>query len=306
MGGVTRFSVSLPQANVGPDEVARYARRAEELGFHGLWVLDSTVGGVTTHTKTLEGLHLLTFTAAQTTKPRLGIAVLVQSRRNPVLLAKELATIDVLSGGRVIAGIGLGNDTPDIARLGFDIDRRVRRLTESVELLPRLWTQEAADFEGELFSFKGLHVEPKPVQPGGIPIWIGANAEPAVRRAARIGDGFIGSGSSPLDSFPERIRVLREALEEAGRDPATFPVAKRVYLAIGPSEAAARERLTPVLDGMYGMDGLTERAAVCGTADEVAETLHRLADAGAGELLLNPLYDHDEHLELLAEIVAGF
>jgi probable F420-dependent oxidoreductase len=300
---VTRFSVSLPQADVGPGDVVRFARRAEELGFTGLWVLDSTVGGVTTHTKTLEGLHLLTFTAAHTSKARLGIAVLVQSRRNPVLLAKELATIDVLSDGRVTAGIGLGNDTPDIAGLGFPIERRVRRLQESVELLPRLWSQEPADFEGELFNFRGLRVEPKPVQPGGIPIWIGANAEPAVRRAARIGDGFIGSGSSPLESFPDRVRVLRAALDEFGRDPSTFPVAKRVYLAIGDD---ARERLTPVLDGMYGMDGLTARAAVCGSADEVAEKLHWLADAGALELLLNPLYDHDEHLEQLAEIVRSF
>jgi alkanesulfonate monooxygenase SsuD/methylene tetrahydromethanopterin reductase-like flavin-dependent oxidoreductase (luciferase family) len=151
-----------------------------------------------------------------------------------------------------------------------------------------------------------LRVEPKPVQQGGVPIWLGATAEPAIRRAARIGDGWIGSGSSPLDGFPQRVRVLREALEEEGRDPASFPVAKRVYLAIGDSEAAARERLTPVLDGMYGRDGLTDAAAVCGTAEQVAEALHGLADAGAGELLLNPLYDHDEHLEKLAEIVRTF
>jgi probable F420-dependent oxidoreductase len=300
---VTRFSVSLPQADVGPDDVVRYARRAEELGFTGLWVLDSTVGGVTTHATTYEGLHLLTFAAAHTSSARLGIAVIVQSRRNPVLLAKELATIDHLSGGRLTAGIGLGNDTPGIAGLGFPIERRVRRLTESVEVLRRLWREEAADFDGELFQFEGLHVEPKPLQPGGVPIWIGATVEPAVRRAARIGDGWIGSGSSPLDSFPERVQVLRSALEDARRDPATFPVSKRVYLAIGDD---ARGRLTPVLDGMYGMDGLTARVAVCGTADEVAEKLHWIADAGADELLLNPLYDHDEHLEQLADIVRSF
>jgi probable F420-dependent oxidoreductase len=300
---VTRFSVSLPQADAGPDDVVRFARRAEELGFSGLWVLDSTVGGVTTHTRTFEGLHVLTFTAAHTSTVRLGIAVLVQSRRNPVLLAKELATIDVLSGGRLTAGIGLGNDTPEIAGLGFPVERRVRRLTESVEVLRALWRGDAADFDGELFRFTGLRVEPKPVQPGGVPIWLGATAEPAVRRAARIGDGWIGSGSSALDGFPERVQILRAALGDAGRDPATFPVAKRVYLAIGDD---ARERLTPVLDGMYGMDGLTARAAVCGTADEVAGTLHRLVDAGADELLLNPLYDHDEHLERLAEIVSSF
>jgi probable F420-dependent oxidoreductase len=303
LGGVTRFSVSLPQADVGPDDVVRYARRAEELGFHGLWVLDSTVGGATTHTKTFEGLHLLTFTAAHTSSARLGIAVLVQSRRNPVLLAKELATVDHLCGGRLIAGIGLGNDTPAIEGLGFQIDRRVRRLTESIAILRALWQNESASFDGELFKFDDLRVEPKPVQPGGVPIWIGANAEPAVRRAARIGDAFIGSGSSPLESFPDRVRVLRDELESQDRDPASFPVAKRVYLAIGDD---AQERLTPVLDGMYGMDGLTARSAVCGTADEVADKLHRLVDAGADELLQNPLYDHDEHLEELAEIVRAF
>jgi probable F420-dependent oxidoreductase len=278
--------------------MVRYARRAEELGFAGLWTMDSVIGGATGHNPTVDGLHALSFVAPVTESIRLGMAVIVMSHRNPLLLARELASIDRLSRGRLTVGVGLGHARPEeAAPLGFAADRPVRRLTEGVGVLRAAWS--GAAFEGELYRFADLPVEPKPVQRPHPPIWVGARVEPALRRAVRIGDGWIGAGSSSSDDFIAAARIVREALEAAGRDPADFPISKRVYVAIGDDEAAARARLTEELDPMYGMPGMTDRVAVCGPPDRVAEELARLRDAGAEELLLHALYDQSEQLEAL-------
>src|SRR3954462_15874219 len=195
-----RFSVGLVQALEGDDPrpVAAYAVRAEALGFHALWTLDSALGGPRGHKPLLDGLHALSFVAAVTREIRLGVAVVVMSRRNPTLLAREVASIDRLSGARMTLGVGLGApETERVTQLGFAVDRRVRRLVEGVAVMRELWARDEASFEGELYSFSGARVEPKPPHRPGVPIWFGAGREPALRRAARLADGWIGSGSSP-------------------------------------------------------------------------------------------------------------
>src|SRR4051812_519516 len=121
------LAVGLPQTlpDDDPAALARYARRAEELGFAALWTLESGVGSRTTHMPLLDGVHVLTYAAAVTSRARLGIAVVLLPRRTPALLAKELATVDRLSGGRLTVGVGLGNDDESVAALGFPGDRRV-------------------------------------------------------------------------------------------------------------------------------------------------------------------------------------
>ncbi len=299
------LAVALPQIvddDGYPELLARYASRAEELGFSGLWTLDSAIGGHTSGTPLLDGLHALSFAAAHTERAKLGIAVVVMPRRVPALLARELASIDRLSGGRLIVGVGLGGSDGSEAAFGIPTDRRARRLKEGVEILRAAWSQEEVSYEGELFRFSGVHLEPKPAQRPGPPVWFGAGKRPALRRAARLGDGWIGAGSSATGDFLEQVPALREELEAAGRDPDAFPKSKRVYVAVDDDEARGRERLAAVLDAMYGRPGLTERVAVCGPAERVAEELRRLLDAGAHELLVHPLYDPLEQLEALAEV----
>jgi probable F420-dependent oxidoreductase len=293
-----RYTVGLPQTISGP-EIVRFARRAEELGFAGLWTMDSAIGGATGHNPQLDGLQVLSFAAGVTDTIRLGIAVIVLPRRNPLMLARELATIDRLSGGRLEVGVGLGAADEELAtQLGFPAGLRVRRLTESVEILRAVWTQREATYDGEFHRFERLHLEPKPLQQPHPPIWVGASGERALRRAVRIGDGWFGSGSSSVDDFIARARIVREAVEEAGRDPATFPIAKRVYLDVGETN-----RLAESIDAMYSADGLGAHVAVSGPPEHIAEQLARLEQTGAQELLLNPLHDHFEQLEALAEIV---
>jgi probable F420-dependent oxidoreductase len=299
-----RISVGAPQ--LVPDEPAdvvwRYAKQAEELGFAGLWVVDSVPGAATARVPSLEGLHVLTASAVVTERIGLGVSVIVLPARNPAQLARELATIDRLSNGRLTVGVGVGRSDPAGEGLGLANDRRVRRLTEGLEVMRALWARDDVDFDGELYRFSGVTIGPKPVQRPGVPVWFGAGAEPALRRAARLGDGWMGAGSASSEAFAEQIGVLRAALGEAGRDPATFPIAKRVYIAVEDTEQQARERLTPRLDGFYSAPGITDRVAICGSPEHCAEQLRPLVDAGAEELLLNPLYDYPGQLQALAEV----
>jgi probable F420-dependent oxidoreductase len=281
--------------------IAAHAARAEALGFSGLWTLESGVGAVTAHMSILDGLQTLAYAAAVTEQVRLGIAIIVLPRRNPVLLAKELSSLDHLTGGRLIAGVGLGNDDDRVAALGVPTDRRVRRLTEAVEAMRALWSQSPASYDGEIFSFSGADLTPKPVQTP-LPVWFGAGRPPALRRAARLADGWIGAGSSSSDAFVDQARLMEELLAEAGRDPRAFPVAKRVYVAVEDDEQRAADKLAAVLDRMYGWPGMTGQVAVCGPAERCAEELRRLFDAGADELALTPLYEPAAQLEALAEV----
>src|SRR3954471_3053370 len=165
-----RFSVGLVQALEGADPrpIAAYAVRAEALGFHGLWTLDSALGGPTGHMPLLDGLHALSHVAAVTNEIRLGVAVVVMSRRNPALLAREVATIDRLSGGRMTLGVGLGApETERVTQLGFAVDRRARRPGGGVRRMRELGARDGASFGGELYSFSGARVEPKPLQRPG-------------------------------------------------------------------------------------------------------------------------------------------
>jgi probable F420-dependent oxidoreductase len=299
-----RISVGLPQLlhDEAPEVVRRYAVRAEELGFAGLWSLDAVPGGATARVPLLDGLHTLTTAAAVTGAIGVGIAIVVLPARNPALLAKELATIDRLSGGRLIVGVGVGRKEPTAAGLGLPAGHRARRLREGVEVLRALWAEGEAAYHGEFYRFAGVRLEPKPVQRPGPPIWFGAGSPPALRRAARIGEGWLAAGSSASAAFPEQRRIVVEALREAGRDPDAFSIGKRVYIAVEDTEQRARERLTPILDGMYDAPGLTQRVAVCGPPEACAEQLRALTAAGARELLLNPMYGYLEQLEALGSV----
>ena len=279
---MTRFTAALPQ--FAGDDLAAAARRIEELGFDGAWTLDAGVEPPLVRKPVLDGLHALTYAAAATSRIRLGIAVIVLPRRNPNLLAKELATIDVLSGGRLTVGVGLGRAPDELtAELGFPTDRPAGRLRENVETLRARWAAS----------------EPHPVQQPAPPIWFGARARPALRRCARIGDGWIGAGSSSSQDFVEQAKVLDEELAEAKR---SIPKAKRVYIAVEDDRAAAFERLRDVLDDMYSAPGITERVGLYGPPEHCAQELRSLVDAGAEELLLHPLYDHPRQLESLAAV----
>ncbi|MXY72908.1 MAG: TIGR03619 family F420-dependent LLM class oxidoreductase [Dehalococcoidia bacterium] len=299
--GKIPFGFALPQ--VSPTEpvdiapIGHVARRAEELGFQSLWTLDQVLGG----SRNLEPVSLLSYVAAITTRVRLGTAVFVLPQHNPVQLAKDLATLDVLSGGRVDAGFGIGNDNPPHdAAFGIPAGRRVKRMTESLAVMRALWSERKASYDGEFFQLKDIRMEPKPVQQPGPPVWFGGRVEPALRRAVRLGDAWMGPGSSSIDEFREHVAILRRALDEQARDPATYTLSKRLYLAIDDDRARAEGRLREWFAHVYGSADLANQVAVWGPASYINERIAEVIDIGAEHMLLHPVFDFDEHLDALA------
>jgi len=292
--------IAIPQL-FGPAPADRalihtFLVRAEALGYDSAWVQDEVLG----EAGFLEPLALLGYAAATTRRLRLGSAVLISTLRSPVELAKSLATLDQLTSGRLIVGIGLGGNTRIYPALGLSPEHRVRRFIEGLELMRRLWTEEEVSFEGRFWTLERQRLRPKPVQTPHPPVWFGAHRPAALRRAAELADGWIGAGAASTAEFREQVARLRADLEEAKRDPSAFPVGKRVYVAVGADRARALGRLRKWFRAIYGDGGLADRVAVVGEVAAVIDQLRKVREAGAELLLLNPLFDEMYHLELLA------
>jgi probable F420-dependent oxidoreductase len=301
MPSLPRYSISLPKAVDAP--LAEYARLAEQMGFWGAWTVDHAVGEEHAEDPTLDALHTMTHVAAVTTTLRVGVAVLVLPRRNPAQVARDIGTMDVLSRGRVTLAVGMGGVDPAAAAFGFRTGMRARQMVEAIGVLRALWGQQPATYRGDLFSFDGAYLQPRPVQKPHPPIWIGARADVALRRAAKIGDGWIGAGSSSIEDFRRQTQVLKEALEGEGRRIDEFPMSKRVYVAVEGDSRLALERLAPALDHVYRSPGMAKRTAVFGSPAQCADRLHELSEMGTHEIILNPLYDEFSQIERLARVV---
>ncbi len=302
--GKMRFAISIPQdltdRAFDPAAFRAHMRRVEELGFDGAWTQEQVLGSAGRSSP----VEILTYAAACTERVRLGCAVFVTTTHSPVHLAKSLSTLDQLSGGRLEVGVGIGNRGPGMAAFGVDPeDGLVARFTEGLDVMKALWTEPSVTLDGRFWQLTDATMEPKPYQRPHPPLWFGARAPAALRRAVRRGDGFFGAGSSTTAQFTEQVGIVREALAEDGRDPATFSIAKRVYIAVGDDAAEVRERVAASLERLYGRGGL-EAVAVSGSADACAEGLREVRDAGAELVLLTPLYDDAEQMErLAAEVV---
>jgi probable F420-dependent oxidoreductase len=290
---------SFPWAKIDAAGIKAYLERADALGFDGAWSQEQILGVM----PTLDSLHLLTFAAACTRRMRLGCAVHLTAVRSPVHLAKSLATVDQLSGGRLIVGVGLGTPRFDSA-FGVDSKTRVARFTEGIRLMKALWTEPKVTFEGRFSQLDALPMEPKPVQQPHPPIWFGAAHPNALRRAVKYGDGFIGAGSSSPAQFAEQVRTLRACLEESKRDPASFPISKRMYIAVDDDKERAAKKLEAWFSLNYGGRSNHEQIAVWGSAAECAERLRGIAESGADMIVLTALFDYDEQLERIASDLA--
>lgn len=298
-----QFGIAIPQTYptrpVDTDLLHRFLARAESLGYHSAWVQEQILGSASS----LEPVGLLTYAAALTRQLRLGAAVLLTPLRAPVQLAKSLSTLDRLSGGRLIVGVGLGGQTRIYPAFGFSAEHRVQRFTEGIDLMKRLWTQERVTFDGRFWKLQNASMEPKPVQKPHPPIWFGAHHPAAVTRAVALGNGWIGAGSSSTAQFKDELQRLTGCLVAAERDPSTFAVAKRVYVAVDPDRARAEKRLAEWFGWYYHNAELAARVAVYGSQQECVGKLAELVSAGARMLILNPVFDELEHLELLAEAI---
>ena len=226
------YGIHLPHVGpfASPDAIVGVARKAEELGYHSLWVSDHIVtprrldspypGGrypVQPEWPFLEPVSTLLFAAAVTQRVPLGTSVLVITQRQPVVLAKQLATLDVLSGGRLIFGAGAGWMKEEFDALNVPIAAHGPRMAEYQEVIRRCWTEDDPTFDGRYYNLGDVGIYPKPVQKPHPPIWVGGWADGALRRAARYGDAWHAMG--PPEALAERYATVRRYAKEYGRDP---------------------------------------------------------------------------------------
>jgi probable F420-dependent oxidoreductase len=274
----------------GPEQLRTVAQRAEDLGYDHVWVSDHIIlpkkvdsfypyaaDGVATFKPDepyYEPLAALNFIAGCTQRIRLGTHVLIIPYRNPVLTAKILSTLDVLSGGRLILGAGVGWMEEEFKAMGLDTYKERGAVTdEYLQIYKELWTKEDASFDGKYYQISDTGFEPKPVQKPHPPIWIGGHSGPAVRRAARYGDGWMPIGLRPPailepEELAGKIARLRKLTVEAGR----------------PEDAVSLTFSTGVV---FNDASGSSRAWMQGNPEQIASDLRQYQDLGVSNFIIN-------------------
>jgi probable F420-dependent oxidoreductase len=289
---MAKMRIGIANVNTGPigrpEVFAQFARDTEELGFESVWAFEHTCvprnhppypgtpdgqvpGG--DRSPINEPLTQLTYAAALTTRLKVGTSAILLPLHHPLYLAKQLATLDVLSGGRVLFAIANGWMKEEYDALGIDWKVRGRRTDESIQALRALWRDEAASFHGTQFNFDEIYSFPKPVQKGGIPIIVGGYAPAAARRAGRIGDGFY-----PIirerDKFKEAVALMGAEARKAGRDPDRIEItAGAAPLTLDAVKALEDLGVSRVLTRPPASDPAQLRPALAKIADEVIAKL---------------------------------
>ena len=281
------------------------ADRAEALGLDSVWIGDSLLAK-----PRHEPLALLAAIAARTKKLKVGTAVLLPVLRNPVLLAHQAATIDQISEGRLILGVGIGADVPAIRAefesAGVPFDKRVGRLMEGFRLCRALWTGEAVDWEGRWRVEQGV-LAPRPWTPGGPPVWGGGGAAGMIERSGKFFDGWFPAGPGGPAAWSEGWTQVKHHAREAARDPAALAGAAYLTLSIDDDAAKASAKLDQFLQEYYKQPGDSIRKrqyCFAGSRAGAIAWLREFAAAGATHLALRFTGDHERHMELVAQMRA--
>jgi alkanesulfonate monooxygenase SsuD/methylene tetrahydromethanopterin reductase-like flavin-dependent oxidoreductase (luciferase family) len=292
---------SIMEGRPEGEPLLKLAERAEELGYDSVWVGDSLLAR-----PRHEPITLLAGVAGRTRRVKIGTAVLLPALRNPVLLAHQVATLDQVSSGRVILGIGIASDVPNIRAefraAGVPFEKRVGTMMEGMRLGKALWTGKPVDWDGRWHVERGV-LGPTPHQAGGPPIWGGGSAPAALERAARYFDGWFPTGPD-AKGWGEQWRQVQTLAREAGRDPGSIEPASYLTLAIDDSRQRAEQRITDFLTAYYGNRDLTKQrqGAFGGPVDAAAEWLASYVEEGARYLVLRFAGDHARHLETIAKL----
>ncbi len=271
-----KIGLHLPQmGGASADEIARIARRAESSGYATLWVSDHLLvpaaGGTIPAIEIMEPIATLAYVAAVTRNIRLATSVIVVPYRNAIHLAKELATLDRLAPGRIVAGLASGWLEAEFRALGAPYEARGRYTDEAIALMRACWANDTPEFAGEFFKLSGMRFGPRPAA-GKIPIWIGGISRRAVRRAVELGDGWHGTRMKPAQ-VAERLGWMREIADRRGRNLADFALSHRVYIGFA-------DRWTET--GGY-VEGILAPPA------QLADYLNEYATLGIQEILVTPL-----------------
>ena len=284
-----------------PSHLIEQAIWIEELGFESVWVWDHILLGVDPHFPIIDALSLLTAVAARTKQVKLGTGVLILPLRNPVLLAKQLASIDLISNGRLLPGLASGWYKREFDACGVDFHRRGKIMDESLEILERLWTEEKTTAEYLPYNLRSAVMYPKPAQQPRPPILIGGYAERVLRRVATKSDGWLTYCYTASSYAEDKARILAFA-EKAGRDPSALSFTNQLPIAIGPREKIQRpmkEWLETEWD-FASWSQSTADSAIIGTVEECAEQIQAHLDEGLDRLVFKPYRYQDDQVEAIA------
>jgi probable F420-dependent oxidoreductase len=261
------------------DGDASAIRELEARPIDSLWV----GGHIASPNPSPEAMAGLARLAALTERVAIGTSILLLPLYPPALVAKQVADLDRATGGRILLGVGVGGEYPqEFESVQVPIVERVHRTDEIIPLLRRLWTAEDVTHTGRYYPMKDVRIHPAPSQPGGPPIVVGGRKEPAMRRAALLGDGWFPYLYSPR-RYSESVATIRRLANDAGRDLTHFQWYVFVFLNIDPDGDLAREAAARMMGGTYRQDFRTmiDSVAAAGTASEVTAKLRRFYDAGA-------------------------
>ena len=301
--GGLRFGVQLSLKP--PQEQFDLVRRIEALGFDSVFTGDH----VSFHNPMYESLTLLASYVPITSRLRLGTAVYLLALRQPAIAAKITATLDVLSGGRLIFGVGVGGENPkEFEVSGVPHGERGARVSEGIDIVRTLWRDTPASFKGRFTQFSGVSLDPKPVQEPGPPIWIGGRSDAALARAGRQGDGWVSYVVQP-DRYAQSLDKIRAAAAGAGRKLENFVAAHLAFVTLGRDWESAKAVWAEALTKRYAQDfePLARKYGIIGTPEQCAEQLERFRAAGCNYVILNPIgpaaHEREQIERLAAEVV---
>jgi probable F420-dependent oxidoreductase len=283
---------------------AESVRRLEAAGVESLWV----GGHVSSRSPVPETVVALARLSAMSTRAVIGTSVVLLPLFPPAIVAKQVADVDRATGGRVVLGIGVGGEYPhEFSACQVPLAQRGPRTDEAIPLLRRLWSGDEVDHAGPHYPMEGVRLQPPPAQRGGPPIVVAGRKPPAMRRAARLGDGWMPYLSSPRH-YRESVTRIRDHAEEHGRDLAGFGWMLYTFVNVRADAAAARAELAGFIGGLYGQDfdEMLPHVAVVGDRAEVLDRLREFVDAGVRHITFAPCPREDgEHLvrEMFEEIV---
>src|SRR5437016_5948477 len=272
------FGMALPHRSPEPIDIAavrEVAMRAEALGFQDLWVTENTLD----HVFCFDPVVVLTYAAAVTSKIRLGASVVVLQIHSPLMLAHQWTCLDYVSNGRAILGVGIGREH-HYRQFEVSPEGRVSRFREELDIIKALWTEGTVSYQGRFYHLANETMAPKPVQKPHPPMWMGVGHPDAVRRTARLADGWMGSGGSRIADFAASVPILKEALAANGRDPDNFPISKRMFMAVDERPEVARAELLRWFTDVYRNPPGTDLCGIHGTPEQVHERLEEMVALG--------------------------
>jgi len=280
-----------------------YGVKVEELGYDSVWVWDHMLLGVDPNFPIIDSLTVLTGIAARTSRIKMGTGILVLPLRNPVALAKQLASMDQLSQGRMVMGMAAGWYKREFDAVGIPFDKRGKLMDENLEIMTRLWTEHMVDGEYMNHKISAAVMYPKPYQKPRMPILIGGYVDVVLKRAAVKGDGWLTYFYKPED-FKRSWDKMRNFAAEAGKDPDTLLNASQLPICVGKSKAAVQDEMMDWLNKEWDFPSHSDcsrESAVMGTVDECVEQLREHIKVGVQKIIFVPYKYRMDQVEIIAK-----